>query len=254
MDLLWLLLEQLKLFCCSMLASLLASISGGGGGFILLPALILFGLPFLEALGTHKASMLFIGLGNLSRKNSLQNFNLHLCLILLCIGVPGVILGTVLVSLVPERTAKITLGLLSILMSVYTLCSKNLIADKGESKPSRLRMSLGVLLILLIALLAGALSTGAGIFLTIILTLCFNLELKQAIRYSVIFASTVWNLVGAITVGMMVPIAWHWLPVLLAGSFVGGMLGARVLNHLSKRAVKYLFTTVACLSGVLLII
>ena len=47
-------INQTILFIGTFTATLFASVSGGGAGFIQFPLLILLGLPFGTALGTHK--------------------------------------------------------------------------------------------------------------------------------------------------------------------------------------------------------
>ena len=55
-------------------------------------------------------------------------------------------------------------------------------------------------------------------------------------------------------VGALGSIYWSYLPTLLAGCFIGGYLGASLLDKLPVKIVKYIFSTVAALSGVLLLI
>lgn len=47
-------LDQVFVFTFTFVANLFASVSGGGAGFVQFPFLILMGLPFATALGTHK--------------------------------------------------------------------------------------------------------------------------------------------------------------------------------------------------------
>lgn len=51
--------NQSLLFLVTFVANLFASVSGGGAGFIQFPMLILLGLPFATALGTHKVAVVF---------------------------------------------------------------------------------------------------------------------------------------------------------------------------------------------------
>ena len=48
------LIDQILVFAFTFTANLFASVSGGGAGFVQFPLLILMGLPFATALGTHK--------------------------------------------------------------------------------------------------------------------------------------------------------------------------------------------------------
>ncbi|MBQ9273348.1 MAG: TSUP family transporter [Succinivibrio sp.] len=137
--------EQLLLLFFSGLASLLASVSGGGGGLILLPVLVLLGLPYMVALGTHKSGMLLISLGNLVRRRGTGSLNREISLVLLLLGVPGVVAGTYLVSLVPEQVARMILGALSVGMAIYSYCSKKLTAEHSGNPPTTAMRATGAL-------------------------------------------------------------------------------------------------------------
>ena len=57
------------IFLISFISNTFSAISGGGAGLIQLPALILSGLPYYQALATHKVATVALGLGS-----SLRNF------------------------------------------------------------------------------------------------------------------------------------------------------------------------------------
>lgn len=255
-DLLSEILLYSALFICSTLANLLSAISGGGAGFIQFPILILLGLPFMTALGTHKASTLLLGLGSLTRKNCASSLTFKVGLVLVLIGVPGCFMGTYLISLIDERKAELFLGVITIAMAVYSFFSKSLDSRNqaaGAVQVCPLRFAMGVVAIFLTALLSGALSSGAGLFATMIMMLFFGLDIKAAVSHAVIFVGTLWNFVGAVTVYYVASIHWEWVPTLLAASFAGGYLGSKLLNKLAPRTVRYIFAAVSLISGVLLI-
>ena len=106
-------LDEIILFSVSFIANLFASVSGGGAGFVQFPLLILMGLPFAEALGTHKVAVIFLGVGALSKKKSEHGkFNLdrQIALLMLLIGCPAVVAGTLIVISVPSQIAEIDCG------------------------------------------------------------------------------------------------------------------------------------------------
>ena len=116
-------LDEIILFSVSFIANLFASVSGGGAGFVQFPLLILMGLPFAEALGTHKVAVIFLGVGALSKKKSEHGkFNLdrQIALLMLLIGCPAVVAGTLIVISVPSQIAEIAVGLITIAAVIYT--------------------------------------------------------------------------------------------------------------------------------------
>lgn len=247
--------SQAILFAVSFIANLFASVSGGGAGFVQLPLLILMGLPFATALGTHKVAVVFLGVGALSKKfKDHGSFNLdrQLSFIMLFIGCPAVVAGTVIVISIPADIASISVGLLTVASGIYTLYKKNFGGSNLEHR-SKTRVIIGTLLMILIGLLSGSLSSGAGLFSTLTLVMVFGMDLKRAIMHTMLYVATIWNAVGAFTVGALTAIHWHWVPVLIIATFLGSYLGTALLIRLNVKLVRLCFSTVAILSGVLLI-
>ena len=61
--------NNVLIFLISFISNTFSAISGGGAGLIQLPALILFGIPYYQALATHKVATVALGLGG-----SIRNF------------------------------------------------------------------------------------------------------------------------------------------------------------------------------------
>ena len=106
---------------------------------------------------------------------------------------------------------------------------------------------------IIIGMFSGSLSSGAGLFATLTLSLVFGLELKRAILHTMIFVATIWNAVGAITVGAVTSIYWSWVPVMIIASFSGAYVGTTLLFKLPVNKVRIIFSLVAILSGCLLV-
>lgn len=248
-------ISQSILFAVSFTANLFASVSGGGAGFVQFPLLILMGLPFATALGTHKVAVVFLGLGALSKKfKDKGNFNIdkQIALIMLFIGCPAVVCGTVIVVSVDPDIAAFVVGLITILSGIYTFYKKSFGGNNIENR-SLTRTILGTILMIIIGMFSGSLSSGAGLFSTLTLVLVFGLDLKRAILHTMVFVATIWNAVGAITVGALTSIYWHWVPVLIIATFLGSYLGTTLLIKLNIKFVRICFSCVAILSGLTLL-
>ena len=61
--------NKVLIFLISFISNTFSAISGGGAGLIQLPALILSGLPYYQALATHKVATVALGFGG-----SIRNF------------------------------------------------------------------------------------------------------------------------------------------------------------------------------------
>ncbi|WP_156509037.1 TSUP family transporter, partial [Oleiphilus sp. HI0132] len=57
------LIEQVVLFCVSIIANGLSAMAGGGAGLLQFPALLFLGLGFTVALATHKVASVALGVG-----------------------------------------------------------------------------------------------------------------------------------------------------------------------------------------------
>ena len=248
-------ISQSILFAVSFTANLFASVSGGGAGFVQFPLLILMGLPFATALGTHKVAVVFLGLGALSKKfKDKGNFDIdkQIALIMLFIGCPAVVAGTIIVVSVDPDVAAFVVGIITILSGIYTFYKKSFGGNNLENR-SLQRTIIGSILMIIIGMFSGSLSSGAGLFSTLTLVLVFGLDLKRAILHTMVFVATIWNAVGAITVGALTSIYWQWVPVLIIATFLGSYIGTTLLIKLNVKFVRICFSSVAILSGLTLL-
>ena len=247
-------LEQFSLFLISLVANLFSAFSGGGAGLIQLPALIFLGLPFGVALGTHKIASVALGIGATIRHLREDRLERRLVTVILAFGLPGVVLGANIILNVPERGAEVSLGLLTAGLGIYSMLNPGL----GQSVQPAHRDGAGVLtggLVLFgIGVLNGSLTSGTGLFVTLWLVRWFGLDYRRAIAYTLILVGLFWNATGAVTLGLLIEIRWDWLPVLLAGSLIGGYLGAHMAIKSGNRWIKRAFEIVTLLVGIKLVI
>jgi hypothetical protein len=108
--------------------------------------------------------------------------------------------------------------------------------------------------LLLIGVLNGSLTSGTGLFVTLWLIRWFGLDYQRAVAYTLVLVGLFWNGTGALTLGMLGEIRWSWLPALLAGSLIGGYLGAHLAIKKGNRWIKRGFEIVTLLVGAKLIL
>ena len=247
-------IKQGILFSVTFVANLFASVSGGGAGFIQFPLLILLGLPFTVALGTHKVAVVFLGVGALAKKQTLSTFEIDksVALIMLVLGNISVVLGSFIIVAADPAKAEICLGIFIILTGMYTLLQRSFGTSNIKHR-SRLRTVTGTLLIMLIGMFSGSISSGAGLFSTLTLTMVFGLSLKRAIMHTMIFVAFIWNAVGAFTVGTLTGIYWQWVPIMIIAAFLGSFLGTSLLVKLPTKTIRLIFSIVSMLSGMILL-
>ncbi len=247
------LIEQLLLLAVAVAANLLSSLAGGGAGLIQLPALIFLGLPFATALATHKIATVALGVGASAKHRKEGHVELRFALFILAFGLPGVIIGARTVLGLPEDMARIALGVLTIGLGVYSMLKKELGQTWQPRNRDRRGMSLGGLWIFCLGFLNGSLTSGTGLFVTLLLVGWFGLDYKRATAYTMILVGLFWNGAGAITLAFLTPAQWSWLPMLVLGSLIGGYWGAHLAIQKGNPLIKRVFEIVTILSGVSLI-
>ena len=246
---------HLILLIVAFAANFLAALSGGGAGFIQFPILIFLGLPFALALGTHKVAVVFLGLGTKKKKrHDLNKFDWRMSMLMIFIGCPAVILGTVSIIEVNDSIAKVVLGLLTIGIGIYNIFKKDfgLIETSQPSTPVQWLVSCTALFS--IGFFSGSFSSGAGLFATVCLIKFFGFNIRTAIEQSLIWVGGLWNFVGALTMGTFGQINWSSEPALITGAFLGGYIGTYYGNKMKLKWIKLLFIAVSILSGFMLLI
>jgi len=230
--------DQLLLFAISLAANIFSAFSGGGAGLIQLPALIFLGLPFPVALATHKVASVALGIGATLRHLRERPLEPSMAVLMLAAGIPGVILGARLILGVQGRHAELALGILTMGLGIYSWLQPEL----GQTEQPRNRVGsglwVGALVLFLIGVLNGSLTSGTGLFVTLWLVRWYGLDYKRAVAYTLIQVGLFWNGTGAIALGWLSEIRWSWLPALLAGSLLGGYIGAHLAIAKGNRWIK----------------
>lgn len=246
--------EQLLLFAISLLANLFSAFAGGGAGLIQLPALIFLGLPFAVALATHKVASVALGIGATLRHLREEPLERRLALYLLATGLPGVVLGAHIIINVPDRAAEVALGLLTAGLGVYSVLRPGLGQVQALLHRDRWGYGVGGLVLFVIGVLNGSLTSGTGLFVTLWLVRWFGLDYRRAVAYTLILVGLFWNGTGALALGLLGELRWSWLPALLLGSLLGGYLGAHLAIVKGNRWIKRVYEVITLAVGLKLIL
>jgi len=246
-------LEQLLLFVISLVANVFSAFAGGGAGLVQFPALIFLGLPFGVALATHKVASVALGVGATARHWRERSLEWRFALFILATGVPGVLLGAVYILDVPDQLARVALGVLTAGLGVYSFFHKQLGLEYVPSHRSHAGYAVGALGLFLIGVLNGSLTSGTGLFCTLWLVRWFGLDYRRAVAYTLVLVGLFWNGTGAVTLALLGNVRWSWLPALLAGSLLGGYIGAHWSIVKGNRWIKRVFEIVTILVGLKLI-
>jgi uncharacterized membrane protein YfcA len=246
--------SQLLLFVISLVANIFSAFAGGGAGLVQFPVLIFLGLSFSVALATHKIASVALGIGATLRHAREGGMEWRLSSWILAAGLPGVLMGAIFILQVPDRWARLALGLLTVALGVYSILSPKLGLEYRQTHRSRWGHVIGGLGLFVIGLLNGSLSSGTGLFCTMWLVRWYGMDYRRAVAHTLILVGMFWNGAGALTLGILGQVQWSWLPVLLIGSLLGGYIGAHWSILKGNRWIKRVYESVTLVIGIKLIV
>lgn len=247
-------LSHLALFIISLVANVFSAFAGGGAGLIQFPALIFLGLPFGLALATHKVASVALGLGATIRNLREDIIERHFAMFMLLSGLPGVVLGASVILKIPDHYAEISLGILTAGLGLYSIFKPGLGLDHEPTHRDMSGFVSGGIVLFIIGVLNGSLTSGTGLFVTLWLVRWFGLDYKRAVAYTLVFVGVFWNGAGALTLGILGDIKWSWLPALLLGSLLGGYIGAHMAITKGNTWIKRIYEIITLAVGAKLIL
>lgn len=246
-------IEHLVLFFVSLVANTFSALSGGGAGLIQFPVLIFLGLSFSIALATHKVASVALGMGAILRYMSTNKLERQFVLLMLIAGIPGVVLGGYWILFIPDKIAILALGILTGGLGLYSIFKPTLGQNYSPKNRDRVAYIYGGVVLFLLGILNGSLTSGTGLFVTLWLVAWFGMDYQRAVAYTLILVGLFWNGAGAITLGLLSEIHWEWLPALLLGSLIGGYMGSHLAIKHGNRWIKRAFEVVTLLISIKLI-
>ena len=246
-------INQFIIFIISYLSNVFSSIAGGGAGLIQLPALILFGIPYYKALAAHKIATVALGIGGSIRNYRNIEKNYFIILQLLIFGIPGVVLGSFIVSFISESYLYLILAIFTILLGIYSFIKPNLGLMSIQKKIGLFTYLKFISLTFIIGILNGSISSGTGLLVTILLIHTFGLDFLSSISITFLTVGIFWNAAGAIALSKIGSLSLNILSILILGSFLGGFSGAHLSNLKGNKFIKKLFTCLCFLIGITLI-
>tara|TARA_B100001029_G_scaffold138364_1_gene117545 strand:- start:134 stop:946 length:813 start_codon:yes stop_codon:yes gene_type:complete len=246
--------ESIFIFLISFFSNTFSAFSGGGAGLLQLPALILFGVPYYQALASHKLATVALGLGGSLRNYKSLRDDIYVACQILIFGLPGVVLGASIVEFISEQYLYLLLGIFSILLAIYSFLKSDLGLSSRNNKLNLIHKIRFLIFIFLIGVLNGSISSGTGLLVTILLIKTFGMDFIRAISLTFLTVGIFWNLTGAIFLSRIGSIPSNILGLLIIGSFTGGYFGAHLSKLKGNKLIKKTFTIVCLLVGISLLL
>ncbi len=248
------LFKSIYIFLISFFSNTFSAISGGGAGLLQLPALILSGIPYYQALASHKIATVALGIGGSLRNYKSLDNDKSVAWQILIFGSPGVILGASVVEYISEKYLYLILGIISILLAFYSLLKPDLGLASASKELNFVHKIRFFIFIFLIGILNGSISSGTGLLVTILLIKTFEMDFLRAISMTFFTVGIFWNFIGAVYLARIGSVPINVLIVLILGSFTGGYFGAHMSKLNGNVLIKKTFITVCILVGISLLI
>ena len=242
--------KSISIFLISLISNTFSAISGGGAGLLQLPALILSGIPYYQALASHKLATVALGIGGSLRNYKSLKDDINVAWQILIFGLPGVIFGTSVIKFISERYLYLFLGLISILLAFYSFFKSDLGLSSGNIELKLIHKIRFLIFIFLIGILNGSISSGTGLLVTILLIKTFRMDFLRAISLTFFTVGIFWNFTGAFFLSKIGVVPLNILFLLIAGSFLGGFLGAHLTKLKGNTLIKKTFTLVCLAVGI----
>ena len=146
------------------------------------------------------------------------------------------------------------LGIISILLAFYSFLKPDLGLSSSENKLNLVHKIRFIIFIFLIGILNGSISSGTGLFVTVLLIKTFGMDFLRAISLTFFTVGIFWNFIGAVFLAKIGSVPSNMLILLIIGSFTGGYFGAHLSKLNGNILIKKTFTTVCILVGISLLV
>ena len=128
--------------------------------------------------------------------------------------------------MIGRHRRRIAAGILTISLAVYSFLQPELEQFAVFKHRDTRGMISGGIVLTIIGILNGSLTSGTGLFVTLWLVSWFGLDYKTAI--ALVLVGVFWNGMAAVVLGVLGNIEWSWLPEFITGLFIGGYIGAHM--------------------------
>ncbi|NND86913.1 MAG: sulfite exporter TauE/SafE family protein [Nitrosopumilus sp.] len=239
-------IDQLWLIGLGFVAGILGSMIGLGGGIIVVPVLTFMGFPPTAAASNSLFAALSNSISSTISYSRQKRIEYSLGLKLGLLSVPGTILGAVISTDVTPDIFKILFGFVLIASSIYIFLRKKIeTRDKQISKQM-------LLFVVGASFFAGIISAffgiGGGIIFVPLMVVGMGMTMKKAAPTSqliLFFAS----LSGVIVHSFLGHPDFLQSGFLAIGSFIGGLLGARLSLDVKERYLQILVSAVILIAA-----
>ncbi len=233
--------DALFLFITALIAGIANAISGGGS-FLSFPALLLSGVPPIQANTTNTVAIWPGVIASTIGYRREVGAHLRLVPLLTIVGVGGGLLGARILLRTPQSTfLRLVpwLMLAGTILFIYGVRLARWIRERAEHRPrvTAITRAITVLLLFLIAVYVGYFGAGVAILVAAVFAL-MGVESMHAINGLRTYLVSVCNLVAIIAFIAAGAIYWPQALVMVGGTTIGGFGGAHYARKMDPRHIR----------------
>lgn len=232
------------LFSVAVVAGALNSVAGGGS-FLSFPALVLTGVPPIQANATNTAALWPGTLASVGAyRGELRGDKKRMLLPLVITGLTGGIIGAVVLLKTPQATfLRLIPYLLGIATLIFAFSGRitTWVRNRSEHMRNQTRMALlgGALIQLCIAIYIGFFGAGAGILMLAMLAIMGVESIHTMNAYKTVLA-TLCNGIALVPFIIAGAIFWPQALLMLVGAALGGYFGAYYAQKMNPVHVRWM--------------
>lgn len=233
--------DALFLFIAAFAAGVANSISGGGS-FLSFPALLLTGVPPIQANTTNTVAIWPGVIASTIGYRREVGAHMRLVPLLTIVGVGGGLLGAKILLKTPQSTFLRLIPWLMLagtILFIYGVRLARWIRERTEHRPrvSAITRAVNVVLLFLIAIYVGYFGAGVAILVAAVFAL-MGLESMHAINGLRTYLVSVCNLVAIIAFIAAGAIYWPQALVMVGGTAIGGFGGAHYARKMDPQRIR----------------
>jgi len=239
-------IDQLWLILLGFAAGIIGSMIGLGGGIIIVPVLTFLGFPPTVAASTSLFGALSNAIASTVSYSRQKRIVFPLGLKLGLLSIPGTVLGALLSTNIAPDIFKILFGFVLIASAAYIFMQKKI--ETSEKTFSKQMMVFAIGASFFAGLISAFFGIGGGIIFVPLMVVGMGMAMKKAAPTSqliLLFSS----LSGVIIHSILGHPDFFQAGFLALGSFIGGLVGARLSLELKERYLQIIVSIVILLSA-----
>ncbi len=245
-------LEYWYAFPFAILVSTFAMVTGGEGAILFTPFFIAIGLDPRFAIGTAFITQLFGKTSGTIGYIKRGGIRWKTVLVLVLIGIPAVIAGSLLTYTLKSSLLQFSFGILTIILAFVMLCSLRA-PDNTKEKIKNKELFRWAWVPAVASFLTGVLAIGAGTINMILLERVLKLKIHKAVA-TVVATLAFTAMAGALVHIFNGGIKWSLAAFTISGVLIGGQLGPWLAQKMQPKWIKALFAALTVAVGFIMIV